>query len=302
MASSFDRRPVGRRRRVTTADGVALEVREWGDPQGPELLLVTGVAQSYLSFVKQYAALGSAGPAHRLLRPRGHGLSDKPLGDRWYQEGRRWSDEVASVIEAAGLKRPVLAGWSLGGRIVRQYLVDHGDDGFAGVAFISARPVEVPEVLGGGNGVMARSTWTMSAAVSMSRRPFCAIASASSRPPKNSPSRSPSTCCVRSRSGCRSANGGPRRKSPKPPSGASRCRPSLLTAPTTCLSCPAAGEMTARLVPHARLSLYQGCGHSVFFEQPARFNAELLAFVREATAAPSAHAGPLAGGAGRSGA
>jgi pimeloyl-ACP methyl ester carboxylesterase len=46
---------------------------------------------------------------------------------------------------------------------------------------------------------------------------------------------------------------------------------------------PAAGEHTAMLIPHARTSFYESCGHSVFFEEPARFNRELADFVASAT-------------------
>ena len=47
-------------------------------------------------------------------------------------------------------------------------------------------------------------------------------------------------------------------------------------------------EDAARLaieVPSIRLSIYEGAGHSVFFEQPARFNAELGALAAQAFAA-----------------
>jgi non-heme chloroperoxidase len=44
----------------------------------------------------------------------------------------------------------------------------------------------------------------------------------------------------------------------------------------------AAGKYTAAHVPGARLSLYDGIGHSPFFEDPTRFNRELAAFVRAA--------------------
>ncbi len=292
MTSWFDRRPVGRRRRVATPDGVTLEVREWGDPDGPELLLVTGVAQSYLSFVKQYAAAELGGLRIVSYDPRGHGLSDKPLGDGWYQDGRRWSDEVASVIAATGLQRPVLAGWSLGGRIVRQYLVDRGNDALSGVAFISARPVEVPEVLGGGNGVMAGLD--MDDAGSR-----IAVASAFLRncfgiqpsPEEFAFALAFNMLCpfeIRLQIG----------KWLTPPeiseAALRRIRVPTFVAHGTgdVLVLPAAGEMTARLVPHARLSLYEGCGHSVFFERPQRFNEELLAFVREATDRPPARPAP----------
>jgi pimeloyl-ACP methyl ester carboxylesterase len=45
---------------------------------------------------------------------------------------------------------------------------------------------------------------------------------------------------------------------------------------------PAAGRYTASAVPGARLSLYEGIGHSPFFEDAPSFNAELAEFVRAA--------------------
>ena len=45
---------------------------------------------------------------------------------------------------------------------------------------------------------------------------------------------------------------------------------------------PAAGAHTAAQVPGARLSLYDGVGHSPFFEDPTRFNRELADLVRGA--------------------
>src|SRR5262249_53056969 len=43
-----------------------------------------------------------------------------------------------------------------------------------------------------------------------------------------------------------------------------------------------AAEYTAKMIPGAKLSIYQGVGHSPFFEAAPRFNAELAAFVRSA--------------------
>ena len=43
-----------------------------------------------------------------------------------------------------------------------------------------------------------------------------------------------------------------------------------------------AAEYTAKMIPGAKLSIYQGVGHSPFFEATPRFNAELAAFVRSA--------------------
>ena len=43
---------------------------------------------------------------------RGHGLSDKPRDA--YGDSRLWADDVASIIDALNLDRPVLSGWSYG--------------------------------------------------------------------------------------------------------------------------------------------------------------------------------------------
>jgi non-heme chloroperoxidase len=43
-----------------------------------------------------------------------------------------------------------------------------------------------------------------------------------------------------------------------------------------------AGQYTASVIPGAKLSVYDGIGHSPFYEDAPRFNAELAAFVRAA--------------------
>ena len=48
------------------------------------------------------------------------------------------------------------------------------------------------------------------------------------------------------------------------------------------LALPAAAKYTAAKISGARLSLYDGIGHAPFWEDAARFNAELAAFVRAA--------------------
>jgi non-heme chloroperoxidase len=42
------------------------------------------------------------------------------------------------------------------------------------------------------------------------------------------------------------------------------------------------GELTAAVVPGARLSMYDGIGHAPFAEDAPRFNRELAEFVRAA--------------------
>ena len=46
-----------------------------------------------------------------------------------------------------------------------------------------------------------------------------------------------------------------------------------------------AGQYTAATIPDAKLSIYEGIGHSPFYEDAPRFNSELAAFVRTANKA-----------------
>src|SRR5262249_42053195 len=49
-----------------------------------------------------------------------------------------WGDEVQAVMDATGLKRPVLVGWSYGGRVMADYLTTHGTAKLAGLNYVDA--------------------------------------------------------------------------------------------------------------------------------------------------------------------
>ncbi len=289
MGSAFDNRPTGRRHRISTPDGVEIEVREWGNPDGPALLMIPGVAQSYLSFAKQYGAPELQGFRLVSFDPRGHGLSDKPSGLEFYA-GSRWSDEVHAVIEGLGLDRPVVLGWSLGGRILRQYLADYGDTALGGVAFISCRPVELPEVVGPGNAILP----TVDLTDTGSRIAVCLqfLRNCFGTPP--SPDELAfmlgfNMLCpfeIRQQIG--------QWLTPVEVSEAALRAvkvPALVVhGRKDILVLAGAGEHTASLIPHARTSWYENGGHSVFFEEPTRFNRELADFLTAAKAVAAAPA------------
>ncbi len=133
---------------VTTPDGVGIAVHEWGNPNGAELLLIHGVAQSHLCFARQTDEVLTRQCRIVAYDARGHGGSDKPLDAAYYQDAARWADEVQAVIRAKSLRRPVLVGWSMGGRIIGQYLLVHGDAGLGGLNFVGARAVADPSFSG----------------------------------------------------------------------------------------------------------------------------------------------------------
>jgi pimeloyl-ACP methyl ester carboxylesterase len=67
---------------------------------------------------------------------RGHGLSDKPSDPQFYTEGKRWGEDLNTVIQAANLKSPVLIGWSIGAAVITNYLENFGDSHISGVVYV----------------------------------------------------------------------------------------------------------------------------------------------------------------------
>ncbi len=65
-------------------------------------------------------------------------MSEKPLEAEHYHDERLWADDVAAVISALNLERPVLAGWSYGGFIISDYVRAHGEDAIAGIDHVCA--------------------------------------------------------------------------------------------------------------------------------------------------------------------
>src|SRR5258708_14913103 len=110
---------------VKTPDGLTIAAQEWGNPQGPEILLIHGFSQSHLSFVRQVNS--DLAKEFRIITYdlRGHGNSDKPEDKARYHDNKAWGDEVKAVMDAAVLKRPVLVGLSYAGPVMTAYVTPH---------------------------------------------------------------------------------------------------------------------------------------------------------------------------------
>jgi pimeloyl-ACP methyl ester carboxylesterase len=124
-----------RTHRVIGGGGCGLHVEEAGDPDGPPILFLHGFSQCRLAFRRQFDDGRLA--AHRLVRfdLRGHGRSDKPA--EGYGDGALWAADVAAVIEALGLERPVVVGWSYGTIVTLDYLRHAGAGALAGFVVVA---------------------------------------------------------------------------------------------------------------------------------------------------------------------
>src|ERR1700759_1320194 len=120
---------------VKTPDGLTISAQQWGNPDGPEILFIHGFAQSHLSWMRQFD--GELANEFNIVTYdfRGHGNSDKPLDPTRYRDNKAWGDEVQAVMDAAGLKRPVLSGWSYAGRVITDYVATHGAARLAGINY-----------------------------------------------------------------------------------------------------------------------------------------------------------------------
>lgn len=265
---------------VTTDDGTRLSVREWGNPQGPAIVFVHGIAQSQLAFGRQMREPLTA--KYRLITYdlRGHGESDKPLEEKAYTSGKRMSDDLQAVITATKADKPVLVGWSLGGIVVAQYLSDYGDQGISGVNFAGARIAQPP----GQAARMPGAAFLREMLVPDLERNIRATASfvracvASPLPPED----------FELMLGYNMASPVHARAATLKWSGGTNFANALLAIRVPVLIShgrkdqvisPAVAEEAHRLLKTSRLSWYDTAGHSVFFEDAARFNMELAAFV-----------------------
>jgi non-heme chloroperoxidase len=264
--------------RVTGSRRTALAVFEHGDASGPEILFIHGFCQCHLSWQAQVTSATLASFRMVSFDLRGHGDSDKPLSRADYDDDRVWAEDLAAVISGAGLKRPVLVAWSLGGRIVQDYLRSFGADSIAAINFVGAAlrfaetsPAAPGPALGG-------DLATHDAGVRLEATRIFLRSCFGVPPPEDAfatalaynmmvPAAVRQFIMARAPSAVRTdllAN-----------------LPLLITHGTAdVIMPPKTARAAAERLPRARLSLYDGVGHAVMAEAPDRFNSELARFRR----------------------
>src|SRR5437879_1828076 len=264
---------------VKTPDGLTISAQEWGNPSGPEILFIHGFSQSHLSWMRQVDS--DLAREFRIVTYdlRGHGNSDKPLDPARYRDSKAWGDEVQAVIDTAGLKRPVLVGWSYAGRVISDYLATHGAGQLAGINFVDA-PIKVDPALIGDNlknlPLMASEDLVTNITATRAFLHGCF-----SRQPSADDYETMLAFNMMVLPKVRAGLGGR-------PLDASHMMsklklPVLVTHGAEDRNAKVgAGQYTASIIPGAKLSIYEGIGHSPFYEDAPRFNTELAAFVRAA--------------------
>ncbi|WP_394828177.1 alpha/beta fold hydrolase [Pendulispora albinea] len=260
---------------VRTPDGLTIAVQTWGHSKGTPIVFVHGLAQSHLSWGRQTSS--ELARDFRLVTYdlRGHGDSDKPLGAAYYEEGRRWGDELSAVLDALGPSRPVVVGWSLGGGVIVNYLAAHGDGRLSGIVFVDAVTradrAELPGVPPIGSPDLAtrvaagRRFLLDCFAVPPAGEAFETMLAYNAQVPRH-------VLATTFRSFLEGTD---------PALAATRVPVLLVHGTEDKLVKVGMSEKTAALVPGARLSRYERTGHAPFYEQAGRFNSEIAAFMRK---------------------
>lgn len=116
--------------RSVEVNGAALYYADHGD--GPPLILIHGGLSSSAQWEPVVPELADG---LRVIRPdsRGHGRSTNPAGELSYA---LIADDIAGLIAALGLRRPVVGGWSDGGQVTLEHGARH--PGLAGALIVGA--------------------------------------------------------------------------------------------------------------------------------------------------------------------
>ena len=264
---------------VRTPDGVSIAAQEWGNPDGPEILLIHGFSQSHLSWSRQFRS--ELAQSFRLITYdiRGHGGSDKPLDEAFYRDPRRWAAEVKGLLETAKLKKPVLLGWSYGGRIIAEFLMEYGDKDIAGINFVSA----FLKVDNQTRGPATPAVWKMTSENLTENientRAFLQFCTARPLPPDELQMMLAYNMLVPARIRGYMLN----RPEPYEEALKKTTVPVLVShGLEDRVALVAVARYAASVISHARTSYYDSVGHMPFWEDTPRFNRELAEFVVQA--------------------
>ena len=272
---------------VTGGAGVNLHVREWGSPAGIPILLIHGWSQNHLCWSKQFDSSLQRECRIVALDLRGHGMSDVPLDADDYTDGDKWADDIAAVIDALSLDKPILVGWSYGGLIICDYLRKHGDKKIAGINFVGGAVALGPKAFGAliGPGFLEHTPPTFEADVpnaiaamrkflrvcfvkSVAQADFeIALACTMITQPK-----------VRGFLVQRDVDFAPVLRNVTVPILVTHGRKDSVVL-------PAMSEYVLANCRAARVSWFDDVGHGPFLEEPDRFNDELIRFAKECSTA-----------------
>jgi pimeloyl-ACP methyl ester carboxylesterase len=253
---------------LSLSTGVTLRYAVQGDPAGVPVVLLHGYSDSHPSYAPMLAHLPEHIRAYAVTA-RGHGDSDKP------EHGYRLEDHVADVaafLDAAGHEAAVITGHSFGSYTAQRFAIDHPERTVALVLLGAFRAVADAEEL---ETAVAQLDDPVDPAFA---RAFQESTITRPLAPGQLDRAVAESCKVPARV-WRAALEGMLAATPPTEAG-------LITAPTRIIwgdrdqYIPLEEQLHLEAaIPGAELVVYEGTGHAVHWEEPARAAADIAAFV-----------------------
>lgn len=271
-------------KRIEVEPGVKLNVEDVG--QGDPVVFLHGWPASSRMFEYQAMLLPRHGLRFVGIDFRGFGKSDAPWEGYGYD---RMADDVRAVVDALGLERFTLVGFSMGGAIAARYMHRHHEHGAARLMLAGAAVPRFTQTSGFADGTPAQQVDKMlddahkdrPAMVEAFGKLFAA------KTPSPPFAQWMGSICLES-----SAHGTVRAMESLRDEDLRQDLPAI-TVPTALLQgmrdkiCPPElAERAHELVRHAELHRFEESGHAMLFDEPAKFNETLLAFAKPDAAVP----------------
>jgi non-heme chloroperoxidase len=267
---------------AASTDGTRIAFHRHGEAGHPPILLIHGWAQQSVCWAPLVERLGDR--FHLVsMDLRGHGGSDKPEAPAAYTDTTLWGDDVRAVIDAAGLARPVLVGWSYGSRVIAAHLATHGDGHLAGLVLaggiLAIGKAREEWMVGQASPGLDRDLYTedvprrLAATVRfveactarpLDRATYAGLVGANM------------LCPAHVRRALFGAD-----VDIRPVYAAATCPALVIHGDADAVVTPRTGEAAAALFDKARHLAYEGVGHAPFLEAPDRFATDLADFVEE---------------------
>ncbi|MDX2145040.1 MAG: alpha/beta hydrolase [Rhodospirillaceae bacterium] len=267
---------------VEGAGGVPLAVTDVGPLDAPGILFIHGIGFGRDSFRAQFES--SLADRYHLVAfdLRGHGMSGKPWTVADYSEPGLWAQDVANVMAATGLKRPVVVAWSYGSLVIADVIRINGTADIGGLVLVAAlgglvdAPApqgDMPEELARARRLQPMPDLNSQREASRLVAPFLTAG--------NVPTWWPESALALNLMVPPYARPLLRQHPAKNADLVSKLRLPLLIVHGRhdAAVSPQSVDHLRRAVPGSAASLYENSGHSPFAEDASRFNAELAIFV-----------------------
>lgn len=275
---------------IPSRDAVPLCVAEAGNPAGYPLVFIHGFSQSHAVFARQFSSALAQEFRLLALDMRGHGCSGKPWATEAYASPRPWAGDIAALLAAKQVERPILVGWSAGGYWSLDFVREHGAAAIAGLVMAGSHGGLIPTA--DDAQVRERAAAMRKANLEYPLDPvrtlelsdqFVARMAAQPLPPDLARVMHAGTLMLPAyaRQAMTSrdmdnADLAPRLDIPV----------LFILGAADHVVAPAALQALATRLPAAQVRIYADTGHSAFAEQPEQFNRDLAEFARRVSGAP----------------